>query len=274
MSRRRHDIELRGDMFTAGVPKTMSEEDVSGTLDLSDLLDQVERGEGGEQPPPALVDNPSLLWGVHSGLHSSLLSTAMPTGTSDAWQTLAEEFAEESRQAGDSVMSAALMAEAGRILVDRLGRREEGQLLLRNSGSAVARTLLDLRAGSDDSVVEELTELERIGSDPKQDGDERVAAWIEFGMLCEESMGNRKRALEAYREALAILPEHREALMLASEAAAITGARELARDLMRRRIKLCTSSREKVSLLLELADLTELGPEGAADIDDDKQASE
>jgi tetratricopeptide (TPR) repeat protein len=274
MKGRRQDLELRGDMFTAGAPKPVPEDEYSGALDLSDLLDQVERGEGGEQPPPALVDNPSLLWGVHSGLHSSLLSTSMPTGTSDAWQTLAEEFAEESREATDEIMSSALMAEAGRILVDRLGRREDGQLLLRNSGSAIARTLLDLRSGSDDSVAEELAELERIGSDSKQDGDERAAAWIEFGMLCEESMGNRKRALEAYREALAIMPEHREALMLASEAAAITGARELARDLMRRRIKLCTSSREKVSMLLELADLTEIGPEGAADIDDEAQASE
>jgi tetratricopeptide (TPR) repeat protein len=274
MTRRRQDLELRGDMFTAGAPKAVSEDDFSGALDLSDLLDQVERGEGGEQPPPALVDNPSLLWGVHSGLHSSLLSTAMPTGTSDAWQTLAEEFAEESREADDEVMSSALMAEAGRILVDRLGRREDGQLLLRNSGSAIARTLLDLRSGSDDSVAEELAELERIGSDSKQDGDERAAAWIEFGMLCEESMGNRKRALEAYREALAIMPAHREALMLASEAAAITGARELARNLMRQRIKVCTSAREKVSLLLELADLTEIGPEGAGDIDDEAQATE
>lgn len=274
MVRRRQDLELRGSMFTAGVPKPAPEDEFSGALDLSDLIDQVERGEGGEQPPPALVDNPSLLWGVHSGLHSSLLSTSMPTGTSDAWQTLAEEFAEESREAGDEIMSSALMAEAGRILVDRLGRREEGQLLLRNSGSAIARTLLDLRAGTDDSVAEELAELERIGSDSTQENDERVAAWIEFGMLCEESMGNRKRALEAYREALAILPEHREALMLASEAAAITGARELARQLMRQRIKLCTSSREKVSLLLELADLTEIGPDGAADIDDEAQAAE
>ena len=137
MSRRRQDLELRGDMFTTrvGAPAPAVEDEFSGALDLSDLIDQVERGEGGEQRPPALVDNPSLLWGVHSGLHSSLLSTAMPTGTADAWQTLAEELAEESRQVEDPVMSSALLAEAGRILVDRLGRREDGQLLLRNSGS-------------------------------------------------------------------------------------------------------------------------------------------
>ncbi|KIG13478.1 exonuclease SbcC [Enhygromyxa salina] len=271
MSRRREDLELRGDMFvTGGVPKKVSD-DFSGALDLSDLIDQVERGEGGEQRPPALIDSPSLLWGMHSGLHSSLLSTAMPTGTADAWQTLAEEFAEESRQVEDEVMAAALLAEAGRILVDRLGRREEGQLLLRNSGSAVARTLLDLRSGSDDSVAEELAELERFGSDPSADPEERAAAWVEFGMLCEGSMGNRKRALDAYREALACQPEHREALMLASESAAIINDREVARDLLRRRIKLCQSSREKVSLLLELADLTD--PD-AAGLDDAKQADE
>ncbi|PRP91545.1 photosystem I assembly protein Ycf3 [Enhygromyxa salina] len=273
MSRRREDLELRGDMFTtrpAGAPTAGPSEDFSGALDLSDLIDQVERGEGGEQRPPALIDSPSLLWGVHSGLHSSLLSTSMPTGTADAWQTLAEELAEESSQVDDPVMGAALMAEAGRILVDRLGRREEGQLLLRNSGSAIARTLLDLRTGSDDSVAEELAELERMGSDEQADPDERAASWVEFGMLCEESMGNRKRALEAYRKALACQPEHREALMLASEAAALINDREVALELVRRRVKLCKSPREKVSLLLELADLTE----GAADLDDDEQAKE
>ncbi|HLT39251.1 MAG TPA: hypothetical protein VK034_23365, partial [Enhygromyxa sp.] len=219
MTRRRPELELRGDLFRTrqgGAPSPAVEEEHSGALDLSDLIDQVERGEGGEQRPPALVDNPSLLWGVHSGLHSSLLSTAVPTGTADAWQTLAEELAEESRQATDPVMSAALLAEAGRILVDRLGRREDGQLLLRNSGSAVAKTLLDLRSGGDDSVAEELAELERVGSDPNADADERAAAWVEFGILCEESMGNRKRALDAYREALTCQPEHRQALMLAS----------------------------------------------------------
>ena len=273
MTRRRDDLELRGDMFTtrpSGTPSSTIEDEHSGALDLSDLIDLVERGEGGEQPPPALVDNPSLLWGVHSGLHSSLLSTTVPQGSADAWQTLAEELAEESREAEDAVMASALLAEAGRILVDRLGRREDGQLLLRNSGSAVAKTLLDLRSGSDDSVAEELAELERVGGDKGADPDERAAAWVEFGILCEESMGNRKRALDAYTEALACQPEHREALMLASETAAIIGDRDVARDLVRRRITLCKSSREKVSLLLELADLTE----GAADLDDPEQAQE
>lgn len=255
MTRRRQDLELRGDMFvTGGTPGAPVDDDFSGALDLSDLIDQVERGEGGEQAPPALVDSPSLLWGVHSGLHSSLLSTAVPTGTADAWQTLAEELAEESRQASDPVVSSALMAEAGRILVDRLGRREDGQLLLKSSGSAVAQTLLDLRSGGDDSVAEELAELEKRGNDASLDPGERAAAWVEFGILCEESMGNRKRALEAYREALAIAPKHHEALMLASEAAAITGERTIAYELVERRIALCESGHEKVSLLLELAE--------------------
>ncbi|MCA9683552.1 MAG: hypothetical protein KC457_15230, partial [Myxococcales bacterium] len=260
-SRRRPpgDLELRKEMFTArppGVGRPI-EEEFSGAIDLSDLLDQVERGEGGEQPPPALIDSPSLLWGVHSGLHSSLLSTAMPTGTADAWQLLAEELAEESRQVRDPTMGAALMAEAGRILVDRLGRREDGQLLLRNSGSAVARTLLELRAGSDDSVAEELAELERLGRNPAADDEERAAAWIEFGLLCEESMGNRKRALEAYQEALRCKPDHPEALMLACEAAAISGQRDVARDFYQRRLAGCRSGRERVWLLLELAELSE-----------------
>ena len=110
---RRKEIELRGDMFTAGVPRALGE-DQSGSLDLSDLIDQVERGEGGEQRPPALVDNPSLLWGVHSGLHTSLLATTMPTNSADAWQALAEELAEESRQVSGPLGAALLAEEIGR----------------------------------------------------------------------------------------------------------------------------------------------------------------
>lgn len=262
MSRRRREgFELRGDLFKAGpgVPGAI-EEEFSGALDLSDLIDQVERGEGGELRPPALVDNPSLLWGVHSGLHSSLLSTAAPSGTADAWQLLAEELAEESRKvegpAGE-IMGSALMAEAGRILVDRLGRREDGQLLLRNSGSAVAKTLLELNPGGDDSVADELAALEQIGRNATLDAEERAAAWVEFGLLCEESMANRERGLDAYREALTCCPEHPEALMLASDTATATGQHELARNLLERRLALCKSGRERVSILLELTDISE-----------------
>jgi tetratricopeptide (TPR) repeat protein len=271
---RRKELELHGNMFLTGVPRAAGDE-ASGSLDLSDLIDQVERGEGGEQRPPALVDNPSLLWGVHSGLHTSLLATAIPTNTADAWQALAEELAEESRQADNRPLGAALLAEAGRILIDRLGRREDGQLLLRNSASAVANTLLALRPG-DDSVAEQLAELELTARDAKLDADERAAAWVEFGLLCEESMGNRKRALEAYREALVCKPDHREALLLATEAAASGGSarrgavdegievrpadlvdREEACIHLRRRIALVRSSREKVALLLDLADMVD-----------------
>ncbi|NVB42218.1 tetratricopeptide repeat protein [Pseudenhygromyxa sp. WMMC2535] len=257
--RRRSDLELRGEMFTtrhSGVGRPI-EEEISGAIDLSDLLDQVERGEGGEQAPPALVDSPSLLWGVHSGLHSSLMSTAVPMGTADAWQLLAEEFAEESREVGDPLLGAALMAEAGRILVDRLGRREDGQLLLRDSGSAVAKTLLELRPSGDDSVAEALAELEQAGSDPKRDPEERAAAWVEFGLLCEESMGNRKRALDAYREALACQADHPEALLLSAEAAAITNDVAAGREALGRRLDTCESARERVWLLLELSELSE-----------------
>ncbi len=271
---RRKDIELRGDMFTtrSGIPRALGDE-ISGAMDLSDLIDQVERGEGGEQRPPALVDNPSLLWGVHSGLHTSLLATAIPTNSADAWQALAEELAEESQQVSNPALGAALLAEAGRILIDRLGRREDGQLLLRSSNSAVAATLLALRPG-DDSVAEQLAEIELIGRNLELDPDERAAAWVEFGLLCEESMGNRKRALEAYREALVCKPDHREALLLATEAAASgssarradegvdvrptdAGDRLEASIHLRRRIALVKSSREKVALLLDLADMVE-----------------
>jgi tetratricopeptide (TPR) repeat protein len=269
---RRKELELHGEMFRSGVPRALGDE-ASGSLDLSDLIDQVERGEGGEQRPPALVDNPSLLWGVHSGLHTSLLATAMPTNTADAWQALAEELAEESRQVGNRALGAALLAEAGRILIDRLGRREDGQLLLRSSDSAVANTLLALQPG-DDSVAAQLAELEQAGRDSKLDADERAAAWVEFGLLCEESMGNRKRALEAYREALNCKPDHREALLLATEAAASGSGRRGAEEgievrptdavdrqeacvHLRRRIELVRSSREKVALLLDLADMVD-----------------
>ncbi|GEM_PF-2094398 len=254
--RRRESIELRGDLFTTA----RGDDEFSGSIDLSDLLDQVERGEGGELRPPALVDNPSLLWGVHSGLHSSLISTAVPTGTADAWQLLAEELTEESSEVPDganSIMGGALMAEAGRILVDRLGRREDGQLLLRNSNSAVAKTLLELNSGGSDSVAEELAELERQGSNSSLDAEERAAAWVEFGLLCEESMGNPERALDAYREALVCRPAHPEALLLAAEAATSSGQREAAHALVSERLEHCASSRERVSLLLDLTDLSD-----------------
>ena len=107
MSRRRQDLELRGDMFVTGGAPDPLEDDFSGALDLSDLIDQVERGEGGEQAPPALVDSPSLLWGVHSGLHSNLLTTTIPSGTADAWQTLAEGRA-ASEAATDDMVPATL----------------------------------------------------------------------------------------------------------------------------------------------------------------------
>jgi tetratricopeptide (TPR) repeat protein len=252
------DLQLRGSLFKPEAAATEVSPERSGAIDLTDLLEAVEAAEDGEPAPPRLADSPSLLWSsVGSGLHHSLLSTSAPSNTAEAWQDLAEELATESRQSKDPQVGATLMAEAGRILVDRLGRLEEGQLLMRNSDSPVATTLLQLRSGGRDSLADELTKLEERARDASKDDASRAAAWVEFGLLCEEGMGNRQRALEAYLEALSIDEAHPEALALAAEAATLLQDNERARSLVNRQLEACNSPRVRVALLLELADLAD-----------------
>ena len=73
-------------------------EENSGLIDLTDLTDLVEEGEehaaADGDPPPRLVDDQASLWPAHSGLHSTMLSTAGPTSGAESWLLLVEELAQ------------------------------------------------------------------------------------------------------------------------------------------------------------------------------------
>jgi len=259
VANRDEEVELSSAIFkpqtgTAGIPGIVDDE-LSQPIDLSDLIEEVERGEGGEHAPPSLEDRPSLLWGLNSGLHSSLLSTAVPAGTAEGWQNIAEEFAAESAHVDDPHLKAALMCEAGRILSERLGRQEEGLLLMRNSESSVAEMLLSLRDDRIDSLASVLGDLERQARDDSLDPETRAGAWVEFGLACEDNVNNRQRALEAYQEALALVPEHPVALGLASDVAMVQGDYELASKLLQRRLAVTKHPVQRVALLVELGDV-------------------
>ena len=112
--------------------------DGTDPIDLTDFVEEVSA-----DAPPSLLDDPTELWPAHSGLHSTMLSTADPTTGAQSWQNLVEQLAAESRLVDDPQLRGALQCEAGRILIDRLGRKEEGELLLRQaaSSSLVAKIL-------------------------------------------------------------------------------------------------------------------------------------
>ncbi|MCX4245821.1 tetratricopeptide repeat protein [Paraliomyxa miuraensis] len=233
-------------------------EESSGLLDLTDLVEEApdDLGEGGEAPP-RLVDDQGSLWPAHSGLHSTMLSTAGPTSGAEAWLMLVEELAEESRLTEDEGLRGAMQCEAGRILIDRLGRKEEGELLLARSGSPIAEVLRAQVEGGLSSLAAELAALEQAGRDTTNDDDERAASWIEFGQLCEERTSNLRRAYEAYREALRLSPHHPIALGLATDAATFLGDPVAGQKLLRELIPQVSSSRMRAALLLDLAELTE-----------------
>lgn len=236
----------------------MEFEESSGLLDLTDLVEEApdDLGEGGD-PPPRLVDDQASLWPAHSGLHSTMLSTAGPTSGAEAWQILVEELAEESLLTDDDELRGAMQCEAGRILIDRLGHKEEGELLLARSGSPIAEVLRAQVEGGLSSLAAELATLEQGGRDATRDPEERAASWIEFGQLCEERTSNLRRAYEAYREALLLSPQHPVALGLASEAATFLGDPASGQRLLQELIPQVESSRMRAALLLDLAELTE-----------------
>ncbi|MEM7160151.1 MAG: hypothetical protein AAF799_45355 [Myxococcota bacterium] len=245
-------------------------EDVVPVASDSDLIDLTELVES-EDPfdmtgavtsepegaPPRLVDDQATLWPAHSGLHSTMLSTAGPTSGAESWQALVRELAEESRLATDESLRGALQCEAGRILIDRLGRKEDGELLLRRSGSPIAEVLQAQVEGGLSSLAAELAELEKEGNDQSKDAEERAAAWVEFGQLCEERTSNLRRAYDAYRKAIELVPEHPIALGLAADAATFLGDDAVGREILSELIPRVESSRMRAALLLDLADLSE-----------------
>lgn len=245
------ELDLPEGMFEPGAPRPITDTG-SDVVDLSELIEEVEP-DSGAASPPTLLDRPSMLWGISSGLHSSLLSTAAPTHTAQAWESLAQELLGEAETTQDAEMKAALICEAGRILVERLGRQQEGQLLMKNSASPVADTLLGLASDPVDSLAHQLSSLEAKARDGSARTEDRAAAWVEFGLLCEEHAASRSRAMEAYEAALAVDPSFTPALALASEAA-ILDDDPRAKDLLGQRNDACQFPTMKLGLLLDLAE--------------------
>ena len=107
------DVELGPDLLRLA-PQVFRPEP-SGVIDLTELAEEVDF----PRPPPSLVHEPSLLFPAVSGLHSSLLSTSAPLEGAETWEALVEELAEESRKTNDAALRAAMLCEAGRILIER-----------------------------------------------------------------------------------------------------------------------------------------------------------
>lgn len=236
------------------IPRLVAGREGTDPIDLTDFAEEVENPD----QPPSLLDSSAELWPAHSGLHSTMLSTATPGMGAESWQNLVEELAAESRLVEDEALRGALQCEAGRLLIDRLGRREEGELLLRKSGSPIAKLLAEqsLRGGLS-TLAHELASLEAEARDKGKGAAARAAAWIEFGQLCEERTSNLRRAYDAYREALKLEPHNPVATALAGEVAAYLGETEAARSLLTEQLSRAESSRHRAALLLDLAELTE-----------------
>ncbi len=231
-------------------------------LDLTHLVEEVD----GAAPPPSLQGDPSKLWKMTSGLHASLLSTSVPLGAAESWQDLAEELAAESQHVRDPQLRSAMLFEAGRLLLERLGRREEGELLLRRSESELATQLLEDSAeqpGRDGgaggqhhgSLARQLAELESLAKDTKRTERLRAAAWVEFGLLCEERTSAHAKALQAYEAAMALVPEHPVAVQLAAERALLLGETEKAQAYLRVVADQVEAGPFRASVLLDLAGL-------------------
>ncbi len=226
-------------------------------LDLTHLVEELD----GTSAPPSLDEDPSRLWKMTSGLHSSLLSTSAPLGAAESWQDLAQELAAESQHVKVPELRSAMLFEAGRLLLERLGRREEGELLLRRAESDLAQSLLHDDDGADaparhhSSLARELAELEAQAKDTTCGPRVRAAAWVEFGQLCEERTSAHAKALEAYEAALALVPSHPVALQLAAERALYLADHPKARTYLRATADQVGSGPHRASVLLDLAAL-------------------
>jgi len=242
------------DTTTRG-PQPPKAQDATDPIDLTDF---VEEEEASIDTPPSLLDDPTGLWPAHSGLHSSMLSVAAPIGGAQSWQNLVEQLAAESRLVDNDELRGAIQCEAGRLLIDRLGRREEGELLLRKSGSPIAKFLDEQALGGGlSTLATELASLEAEARDESRDPEVRASAWIEFGQLCEERASNLRRSYDAYNQALALSPSHPVALALATEVSTFLGEAETARNHLTEQLTLTQSARLRATLLLELAELTD-----------------
>jgi len=229
-------------------------------LDLTHLVEELD----GAAPPPSLEGDPSRLWKMTSGLHASLLSTSVPLGAAESWQNLAEELAAESQHVKDHELRSAMLFEAGRLLLERLGRREEGELLLRRAESDLAAQLLedgdpqsqtDAESRHHGSLARQLAELESLAKNTRENPSARAAAWVEFGQLCEERTSAHTKALEAYEAAMLLVPAHPVAVQLAAERAVLLGNTTKAREYLRIVADQTPDGPFRASMLLDLAAL-------------------
>jgi len=247
------DLELTGALFRPNGPGSLIYDDPTGPIEVDDL--ELAGQVGVEAAPRGLTDDPSLLWPVTSGIHASLVSVSTQIGTAESWQSLVEDLAEESRLSDDPELRSAMLCEAGRILIERLGRQEEGELLLRRSASPLVDRLRESQRGASRGLAAELATLEQTAGDAQLDPDTRAAAWIEFGLACEERTPGRRRAFEAYESALGLQSDHPIALALASEAALLLGDSAAAGVHLRALLPLLESPRQRAAVLLDLADV-------------------
>ncbi len=254
------DLDITGALFQPG-PGSLIYDEGTGPIELDDL--ELAGTGADEAAPRGLTDDPSLLWPATLGIHASLVSVSTQIGTAESWQALVEELAEESRLCEDTAVRSAMLCEAGRILIERLGRQEEGELLLRRSASPLVDRLRESQRGATRGLAAELATLEQTAHDSQLDVEIRAAAWIEFGLACEERTPGRRRAFEAYGRALQLGAEQPLALALASEAALLLGEFAAAETHMRGLLPHITSPRQRAALLLDLADVVE-DPETSA----------
>ncbi|RMG93994.1 MAG: tetratricopeptide repeat protein [Deltaproteobacteria bacterium] len=183
--------------------------------------------------PSLLANRLDLSWTEPSGLHSTLLSTALVVETVEAFEGMVDELVAQSRATEDPALAEAYVAEAARILIERLGRREEAEALLKRLEGPLVREMLGAITGPDAGLGRELAALEREATDTSRPAAERADAWVEFGLACEQHTPSLDRALAAYRKALELVPEHPVALQLAAEAATLIDE-EAAADLLDR----------------------------------------
>jgi len=173
-------------------------------------------------------------------------------GSVDAWEGLVEMLGEESRRARDADLRGALMTEAGRILIDWLGRQEEGDILLRRSRSPLADLVKRSGRGA---LALELAALEQAATDAASSPEDRAAAWIEFGLLSQERTRTHERALDAYATALKLVPNQPVAIALVAQVARAEGAWPTVQGQLETIAAETTSPAYRVALRLELAEL-------------------
>ncbi len=247
------ELDLTGALFRPAGLGSLTLDDPIDPVELDDL--ELASSDAPDSVPRRLTDDPSLLWPITSGIHASLVSVSTQIGTAESWQSLVEEFAEESRLCDDPALRSAMLCEAGRILIERLGRQEEGELLLRRSASPLVERLRESQRGASRGLAAELAALEQSARDTQLEPESRAAAWIEFGLACEERTPGRRRAYEAYERALELRPEQPVARALAAEAALLLGDTEASQIHLRELLVLLVSPQQRAAALVDLADV-------------------